>query len=105
MVKSRQCPKCKTTEQQNRSLTMMINECGHPICKNCVENIFAWNTADCPICHKTLKKNNFWEQKFDNPVIERELFHRKRLSKVCLSAFCHRLHYIIIVSDLLSQRR
>jgi CDK-activating kinase assembly factor MAT1 len=82
---ARQCPKCKTTENSNRSLTMMINECGHPICKNCVENIFARNSGPCPICNKPLKKNDFWEQKYDNPIIERELFYRKRLSKVfCL---------------------
>uniref|UniRef100_A0A7E4VZJ5 CDK-activating kinase assembly factor MAT1 n=1 Tax=Panagrellus redivivus TaxID=6233 RepID=A0A7E4VZJ5_PANRE len=64
---------------------MMINDCGHPICKNCVENIFARNSAPCPVCGKQLRKNYFWEQKFDNPLIEREVYHRKRLSKIfCL---------------------
>jgi CDK-activating kinase assembly factor MAT1 len=87
MVKkiTRQCPKCKTTDTSNRSLTMMINECGHPICKNCVENIFARNSGPCPVCGKSLKKNDFWEQKYDNPIIERELFYRKKLAKIfCL---------------------
>lgn len=84
MVIARECPKCKTSSSSNKSLVMMINECGHPICKNCVDNIFAKNSAPCPMCDKVLKKNNYWEQKFDNPKIEREVFHRKRLGKVCL---------------------
>jgi len=64
---------------------MMINECGHPICKNCVENIFAKNSAPCPICGKILRKNYYWEQKFEDPKIEREVFHRRRLAKIfCL---------------------
>lgn len=63
---------------------MMINECGHPLCKNCVENIFARNANVCPYngCGKTLKKNNFWEQVFDDPRVERENAVRKRLDKV-----------------------
>jgi len=79
----RQCPKCKTNEYNNPKLKMMINECGHPLCQNCVENIFARNSARCPYdgCAKMLRKNNFWEQLFDDPMIERENFIRKRLSK------------------------
>lgn len=81
----RKCPKCKTDEYNNKNLIMMINECGHPLCQNCVENIFARNSNRCPFqgCSKTLKKNNFWEMLLDDPKIERENFIRRRLDKVC----------------------
>lgn len=80
----RSCPKCKTNEYTNRSLVMMINECGHSLCQNCVENIFARNSNRCPYegCIKVLRKNGFWEQTFDDPLIERENHIRKRLNKV-----------------------
>uniref|UniRef100_A0A914E3F9 RING-type domain-containing protein n=1 Tax=Acrobeloides nanus TaxID=290746 RepID=A0A914E3F9_9BILA len=79
---SRQCPKCLTKEYNNRNMVMMINECGHPLCKNCVETIFARNVAPCHQCGKTLKKNTFWEQMFDDPMIEKENFIRKKLKKI-----------------------
>jgi len=60
----------------------MINECGHSICKNCVENLFVRNTGPCPTCGKTLKKNTFWEQIFDDPLVEKENHIRKKLKKV-----------------------
>ncbi|KAH7713000.1 CBN-MNAT-1 protein [Aphelenchoides avenae] len=80
----RQCPKCRTTEYQNPKLVMMINECGHPLCSICVENIFARNTNRCPAdgCGKTLYRKNFWEQLFDDPFIEKENHIRRRLDKV-----------------------
>ncbi|KAL3124703.1 hypothetical protein niasHT_001540 [Heterodera trifolii] len=79
----RKCPKCKTSEFQNRSLVMMINECCHPLCQNCVENLFARNVAPCPYdeCGKMLKRSGFWVQQFDDPRVERENFIRKRLAK------------------------
>lgn len=62
---------------------MMINECGHPLCQNCVDNIFARNANKCPYdgCDRILKKNNFWEQMFDDPKIEKENHIRKRVMK------------------------
>ncbi|CAI4232059.1 unnamed protein product [Auanema sp. JU1783] len=60
----------------------MINECGHPLCKNCVDNLFARNAAPCHKCGRTLRKNTFWEQVFDDPSIEKENHVRKRLKKI-----------------------
>jgi len=79
----RRCPKCKSDERNNRNMVMMINECGHPLCRNCVETIFARNSSKCTYdgCGRMLKKNNFREQLFDDPRIDRENFIRKRLSK------------------------
>lgn len=63
-------------------MVMMINECGHPLCKNCVENLFARNSGPCPQCGKTLYKKGFWEQIFDDPLIEKENHVRKKLKKI-----------------------
>lgn len=63
-------------------MVMMINECGHPLCRNCVESLFARNSAPCPQCGKVLWKKGFWEQTFDDPMIEKENAVRKRLKKV-----------------------
>ena len=67
----------------------MVNECGHSLCQNCVENVFARNVNKCPNegCAKMLKKSNFWVQQFDDPAIEREIYFRKRISKVRTNEF------------------
>ncbi|KAJ1353594.1 hypothetical protein KIN20_010249, partial [Parelaphostrongylus tenuis] len=80
--KMRECGKCKSSEYTNKNLVMMVNECGHPLCKNCVDNLFARNAAPCHVCGKTLRRNNFWEQVFDDPMIEKEAHIRRRLRKI-----------------------
>ncbi|CAD6195833.1 unnamed protein product [Caenorhabditis auriculariae] len=61
---------------------MMINECGHPLCKNCVENLFARNSGNCHVCSRLLKKNGYREQIFDDPLIDKETAIRRRLRKI-----------------------
>ncbi|VDK71440.1 unnamed protein product [Litomosoides sigmodontis] len=63
-------------------MLMMINECGHPLCRNCVENLFARNSGPCPQCGKILWKKGFWEQIFDDPMVEKENHIRKKLRKI-----------------------
>ncbi|VDL71351.1 unnamed protein product [Nippostrongylus brasiliensis] len=62
VAKMRECGKCKSNEYTNKNLVMMVNECGHPLCKNCVDNLFSRNAGPCHVCGKTLRRNNFWEQ-------------------------------------------
>lgn len=76
------CPKCKSSEYNNRWFVLMVNECGHSLCKNCVDLLFARGSAECPQCKRTLKKVGFWEQTFDDPLVEKEVFFRKKLQKV-----------------------
>jgi len=59
----------------------MINVCGHSLCKYCVEKLFNRNTGPCPTCGKTLNKNAFWEQQFDDPIVEKEVYFRKKLQR------------------------
>lgn len=77
----RECKKCKSNEYTNKQLCMMINECGHPLCKNCVDNIYALNSGNCHVCQRLLRKNGFREQKYDDPIIDKETFLRRKLRK------------------------
>jgi len=61
---------------------MMVNECGHPLCKNCVDNLFARSAGNCPTCSRPLKKSGFWEQTLDDPMMERENFLRGKVKKI-----------------------
>lgn len=78
----RECKKCKSNEYTNKQLVMMINECGHPLCKNCVDNIFALNSGNCHVCQRVLRKNGFREQIYDDPLIDKETFLRRKLRKI-----------------------
>ena len=81
----RQCPRCRTDEHHNRSLQLMVSECGHPLCKQCVDKVFGKSSiAKCPQdgCEKSLKRNAFRAQIFDDPRIEKENIIRKRVNKV-----------------------
>lgn len=60
----------------------MINECGHSLCKNCVETLFIRQSGPCPTCGRTLKKSTFWEQIFDDPNVEKQTYYRKKLMKI-----------------------
>uniref|UniRef100_A0A0K0EDW8 MAT1 domain-containing protein n=1 Tax=Strongyloides stercoralis TaxID=6248 RepID=A0A0K0EDW8_STRER len=76
------CSNCKSQSDLNPSMKMMINICGHPICNYCVETIWARNSAPCRDCNKILKKHEFWEQQFDDPVIEKENYFRRKVKKI-----------------------
>uniref|UniRef100_A0AC35TH98 RING-type domain-containing protein n=1 Tax=Rhabditophanes sp. KR3021 TaxID=114890 RepID=A0AC35TH98_9BILA len=83
------CKNCKTQSDLKPEMRMMINRCGHPICSFCVETLYARNSAPCIICQKVLKRHEFWEQEFDDPMIEKENYIRKKVKKVyCLKADC-----------------
>uniref|UniRef100_A0A0N5A2H8 RING-type domain-containing protein n=1 Tax=Parastrongyloides trichosuri TaxID=131310 RepID=A0A0N5A2H8_PARTI len=82
MVVIKICSNCKSQSDLNPSMKIMINKCGHPICNYCVETIWARNSAQCRDCDKILKKHEFWEQQFDDPIIEKENYFRKRVKKV-----------------------
>ncbi|KFD48641.1 hypothetical protein M514_10496 [Trichuris suis] len=75
------CPKCKGSDYNNREFVLMVNECGHPLCRNCVEVVFARQSGACPTCSRTLRKNTFWAMQFDDPLVEIEVYFRKKLKK------------------------
>lgn len=66
-------------------MVFLINpECYHKICESCVDRIFSLGPAKCPYlkCSKTLRKNRFKKQVFDDINIEREIDIRKRILSI-----------------------
>ena len=62
-------------------MKLMINECGHKMCENCMNTIFTRPTAPCPECGQALKKSDYRERQFDDIYIERDVNIRKEILK------------------------
>ncbi|EFW15109.1 TFIIH/NER complex subunit [Coccidioides posadasii str. Silveira] len=76
------CPVCKSSRYLNPDMLFLINpECYHKMCESCVDRIFSAGPAPCPVagCHKTLRKNRFRKQTFEDIGVEREVDIRKRV--------------------------
>ncbi|KRX54472.1 CDK-activating kinase assembly factor MAT1 [Trichinella sp. T9] len=78
----RMCPKCKATDYSNKNFKLMISECGHMLCQVCVDVLLVRHSASCPECGQLLKRSSFWEMLYDDPLVEKEIFHRKKLQKI-----------------------
>ncbi|KAI0169905.1 CDK-activating kinase assembly factor [Hypoxylon sp. FL1284] len=79
------CPVCKRNRYLNPNLTFLINpECYHPMCSNCVTNIFSKGPAQCPYatCGKTLRQRGFRSAFFRDLTVEREVDIRQRVQAV-----------------------
>lgn len=79
------CRVCKTTRYLNPNISFLVNPvCYHRMCQNCVEQIFAAGPAPCPIagCGKTLRKNKFRKQTFEDMKVEREIDIRRYMSNM-----------------------
>lgn len=57
--------------------------CYHKMCESCVDRIFTQGPAPCPVigCGKTLRKNKFRRQTFEDVTVEREVDVRKRVAR------------------------
>ncbi|KAI0105956.1 CDK-activating kinase assembly factor [Daldinia grandis] len=79
------CPVCKRIRYLNAEMEFLINpECYHPMCINCVNNIFSKGPAQCPVatCTKTLRQRGFRSAFFKDLKIEREVDLRRRIQAV-----------------------
>ncbi|KAL8773195.1 MAG: hypothetical protein Q9209_001871 [Squamulea sp. 1 TL-2023] len=79
------CPVCKSTRYLNPEMRFLVNpECYHKMCESCVDRIFSQGPAPCPIagCARTLRKQRFRKQTFEDLKIEREVDVRRRVAKV-----------------------
>lgn len=66
-------------------MRFLINpECYHKMCESCVDRIFSSGPASCPVagCHKTLRKNRFRKQTFEDIGVEREVDIRRRVMQI-----------------------
>ncbi|KAI8962524.1 CDK-activating kinase assembly factor [Daldinia sp. FL1419] len=79
------CPVCSRIRYLNTDMEFLINpECYHPMCSNCVNNIFGKGPAQCPHagCTKTLRQRGFRSAFFGNLNVEREVDIRRRVQAV-----------------------
>ena len=62
------CPHCQSNKYRNPELVMMINNCGHSLCKACVNVVFHRESSKCPYqdCGRTLYKKDFRVQIFED---------------------------------------
>ncbi|KAI1171793.1 CDK-activating kinase assembly factor MAT1-domain-containing protein [Nemania sp. FL0916] len=77
------CPVCKRVRYLNTDMEFRINpECYHPMCSNCVTNIFKSGPAQCPYatCTKTLRLRGFRSAFFGDLAVEREVDIRRRVA-------------------------
>jgi len=75
------CPRCKTSKYRNPSLKLFVNVCGHALCDNCVDTLFAKGSGNCPVCSTNLRKNNFRIQLFEDGTVEKDVDIRKKVLK------------------------
>ncbi|MEN2495903.1 MAG: CDK-activating kinase assembly factor MAT1 [Marteilia pararefringens] len=73
------CPRCSTTAFSNPNLNLMSNECGHILCTECIEILFARNSSKCYKCDKILIKSNYSETSYDDEEINKDLYYRKKI--------------------------
>ncbi|KAJ5580540.1 hypothetical protein N7450_006841 [Penicillium hetheringtonii] len=79
------CPVCKSSRYLNPNMRFLINpECYHKMCESCVDRIFSSGPSNCPVagCRKTLRKNRFRAQTFEDIGVEREVDIRRRVMHI-----------------------
>ncbi|KAI4198590.1 MAG: hypothetical protein LQ350_005181 [Teloschistes chrysophthalmus] len=79
------CRVCKSSRYLNHDLHFLVNpECYHKMCDSCVDRIFSTGPAPCPIagCTRTLRKQRFRTQTFEDLKIEREVDVRRKVAQV-----------------------
>lgn len=57
----------------------MVNLCGHSLCENCVEVLFARGSGLCVQCKTPIRKVNFRYQLFEDPTVQKEVDIRKKV--------------------------
>ncbi|KXJ96139.1 CDK-activating kinase assembly factor MAT1-domain-containing protein [Microdochium bolleyi] len=79
------CPICKRSKYLNPDMEFQINpECYHPMCSNCVINIFKSGPTQCPHagCNIILRQKGFRTPWYKDLEVEREVDIRKRVNAI-----------------------
>ncbi|KAL8747893.1 MAG: hypothetical protein Q9190_000279 [Brigantiaea leucoxantha] len=79
------CPVCKSSRYLNPNMRFLVNpECYHKMCESCVDRIFHQGPAPCPVagCARTLRKQRFRKQTFEDIQVEREVDIRRRVARI-----------------------
>uniref|UniRef100_A0A2P2I8Y6 CDK-activating kinase assembly factor MAT1 n=1 Tax=Hirondellea gigas TaxID=1518452 RepID=A0A2P2I8Y6_9CRUS len=77
-----ECPSCKTTKYRNPQMKLMVNECGHALCDDCVKTIFVKESGQCPECDMIIKRAKFRVQIFEDPLVEKEIDIRRKVGRI-----------------------
>ena len=78
------CPVCKSSRYLNPNMRFLVNpECYHKMCESCVDRIFSQGPAPCPVagCERTLRKQRFRRQTFEDIQVEKEVDVRRRVAQ------------------------
>ncbi|VDP86185.1 unnamed protein product [Echinostoma caproni] len=70
---------CRANKYNNPQLKLMVNTCGHSLCENCVEVLFARGSGLCVQCKTPIRKANFRYQLFEDPLVQKEVELRKKI--------------------------
>jgi CDK-activating kinase assembly factor MAT1 len=76
-------------------MRFLINpECYHKMCESCVDRIFSSGPSSCPVagCRKTLRKNRFRAQTFEDIGVEREVDIRRRVMHMYVTTTLAQYH-------------
>ena len=71
-------------------MRFLVNpECYHRMCESCVDQIFGQGPRPCPMagCRKTLRRNKFRTQTFEDLAIEREVDIRARVAGMYVKSY------------------
>ncbi|KAI3383883.1 hypothetical protein SNEBB_008835 [Seison nebaliae] len=76
------CPKCKTTKSKNPNLLLRVNKCGHSLCSACIDILFVRGSGKCPTCEHFLRRADYRDQVFLDPLIDKELLIRNKMMNI-----------------------
>ncbi|KAJ1646154.1 TFIIH/NER complex subunit [Coemansia erecta] len=74
------CPQCKSHRYLNSSMKLLVGPCYDKMCEGCVHRIFDAGPAPCPECGRILRKNEFYQQVFEDVTVENEVRIRARMA-------------------------
>jgi len=106
-----ECPKCMTQFNSTSQIPLLLPQCGHSLCQNCISQIFSNNSIQCALCQKitnnisdisvlpknlallqvqknqivTPIENNNIAQGGKNDVVELCQIHNKKLEAFCMT--------------------
>ncbi|KAJ2235761.1 TFIIH/NER complex subunit [Coemansia sp. RSA 485] len=74
------CPQCKSHRYLNSAMKLLVGPCYDKMCESCVHRIFDAGPAPCPECGRILRKNEFYQQVFEDVTVENEVRIRARMA-------------------------
>ncbi|KAJ1938676.1 TFIIH/NER complex subunit [Kickxella alabastrina] len=74
------CPECRSERYLNQSMKLLVSPCYHELCEACVHRTFEAGPAPCPVCHRILRMNEYYQRIFEDLTVENEVRIRARMA-------------------------